>query len=125
MSQVIPRYLPVACTFSLISFALGGARIWKPIELPRSLQRDSGVQFVDQNTARIPKYPFEVAFRATELMRPGFRFDDVDVVVNRNSLRKLLDFCHGRAKDSFRIDLYMVHNTLIIERREKSVKELI
>ena len=44
-----------------------------------------------------PLVPFEPLFRATPSMNPEFHFDDVDVVVNRNSLRKLLDFCVGRS----------------------------
>lgn len=58
-------------------------------------------------------------------MNPSFRFDDVDVLANRNSLRKLLDFCAGRRQDSFRINLHLVDRTLVIERCERSARELI
>ena len=54
-----------------------------------------------------------------------YRFDTVDTLVNRNSLRKLFDFCAGSGQDSFRIDLHSVHNTLIMERCERSAKEMI
>jgi hypothetical protein len=37
----------------------------------------------------------------------------------------LFDFCAGRGQDSFRIDLHSVHNTLIMERCERSAKEMI
>ena len=67
----------------------------------------------------------DIFFQAVEIIRPSFRFDDVDAVVNRNSLRKLLDFCHGRSQDSFRINLHIVHNTLIIEKCEKNAKEMV
>lgn len=75
----------------------------------------------------MPRYPFEVVFQALEVTRPeGYSFDDIEVLTNRNSLRKLLDFAAGRGQDSFRIDLYMVGGrTLVIERRERSVKEMI
>lgn len=55
-------------------------------------------------------------------MSPTFSFNDVDVVTTRNSLRKLLDFFGGRRKQSFLISLYMVENTLFLERCEKSVR---
>jgi len=79
---------------------------------------------VDQNSARVPRYPFEPLFSATATMNPSFRFDTVDVVTNRNSLRKLLDFCTGRIGQDFRVNLLLVKNTLFIERCEKSLREL-
>ncbi|KAK0368367.1 hypothetical protein CLIM01_14274 [Colletotrichum limetticola] len=95
------------------------------ITLPRAVPKDEGAYFVDQNTAQIPRFPFEPLFRATISMNPSFRFDDVDILVNRNSLRRLLDFCARRRQDSFRIDLHLVHRTLVIERCEKNARELI
>jgi hypothetical protein len=73
----------------------------------------------------VPQYPFEVVFRALKSTGTRYRFDTVDTLVNRNSLRKLFDFCAGRGQDSFRIDLHSVHNTLIMERCERSAKEMI
>ena len=57
------------------------------------------------------------------MMNPNFRMDEIDVLVNRNSLRKLLKFCHGHRQDSFRLNIYLIRNTLIVERFEKSVVE--
>lgn len=58
-------------------------------------------------------------------MNPDFRFDDVDIVVNRNSLRKLLDLCGGRVTESFRVNLLQVQSSLFIERCEKSARKLV
>ena len=58
-------------------------------------------------------------------MKPSFRFDDVDIIVNRHTLRKLLTFCHGSNQESFRISLHIVHNTLIIERCAQSASQMI
>lgn len=44
----------------------------------------------DVNSAQSPLSPFEPMFRAVGVMRPAYRFDDVDVVVNRSSLHHLL-----------------------------------
>lgn len=44
----------------------------------------------DVNSAELPQSPFEPMFRAVGVMRPGYNFDDVDVVINRSSLQHLL-----------------------------------
>ncbi|KAF6825143.1 hypothetical protein CMUS01_09946 [Colletotrichum musicola] len=103
----------------------GYAPIWQDIPLPIRLPKDQGTYFIDQNASRVPEFPFEPLFRATVSMNPSFRFDDVDVLVNRNSLRKLLDFSTGRRQDSFRINLHLVDRTLVVERCERSARELI
>ncbi|KAK3321298.1 hypothetical protein B0T19DRAFT_263303 [Cercophora scortea] len=100
----------------------GAAPKWAPLPLPIQIPKDSGVQYVDQNAARVPRYPFEVLFQATEVMNPGFRFDGVDVLVNRSSLRRLFDFCRRHKQDSFRLNLFALNNTLIIDRCEKKAK---
>lgn len=49
-----------------------------------------GKTFRDVNAALMPAFPFEPMFRAVGVMRPGFKFDDVDLVINRSSLHHLL-----------------------------------
>lgn len=58
-------------------------------------------------------------------MNPTFRFDPIDVLLNRNSLRKFFDFCAGRAQDTFRVNLFLVNSTLIIERCVRSTTEFL
>ncbi|ROV91345.1 hypothetical protein VMCG_09679 [Cytospora schulzeri] len=119
----------VICTYNWANMAQptvyvpGGAPVYQSIPLPIKVQPDSGFRYVDQNASRLPKYPFEVVFHAVEKMEPTFRFDSIDVLLNRNSLRKFFDFCMGRTQDSFRVNLFLVNNTLIIERCVKSPKE--
>ncbi|KAI1156272.1 hypothetical protein F4825DRAFT_459252 [Nemania diffusa] len=103
----------------------GFAPIWQPIPLPATLPADKGTYFIDQNASRVPKYPFEPVFRAAEVMNPTVDFADVDIVINRNSLRKLLDFCAGLVKRSFRVNLSMIGNTLFIERCERNTHTFI
>ncbi|KAH7329082.1 Rad17 cell cycle checkpoint protein-domain-containing protein [Stachybotrys elegans] len=112
-------------TIYVPGFFKGEAPHYAPKDLPFTVEKDSGMHFIDQNASRVPRYPFEVVFRAIEAMDPARRFDDVDLLVNRNSLRKLLDFCSGRSQDSFRVNLFAVENTLIIERCERNAKEII
>lgn len=58
-------------------------------------------------------------------MNPLFRFDGVDVVLNRNSLKKLLDFCKNTYLESFRLNLFIVNDTLFIERCAKTPTEIV
>jgi hypothetical protein len=81
-----------------------------------TLKPGFGHHFVDQNAANNPRRPFEVVFKAVELMRPNFRFDGIDVLTDRNTLREFFDFCKGIVQDSFRLNLYLANDTLIIER---------
>src|SRR2546421_3858542 len=103
----------------------GGPARWNPATLPVTLPKDSGSYFIDQNAARAPTYPFEPMFAALDLMKPDFNFGGVDLVTNRNSLRKLLHFASGRPQQSFRIDIKLVQSTLFLTRREKKTREVI
>ncbi|KAK6535664.1 hypothetical protein TWF694_002117 [Orbilia ellipsospora] len=103
----------------------GTAPTWQDLPLPVTVPPDKGFTFVDQNAERMPEYPFEPLFRAVVSMKPQFQFDKVDVVINRNSLRRLLDFCKGVSLESFRVNLFMIHNTLIVERSEKNGRHFI
>ncbi|CAM1511856.1 Fc.00g093690.m01.CDS01 [Cosmosporella sp. VM-42] len=121
----------LVCSYSWVQERV--PTVYVPGDAPRYVQRDlplyvppdSGAHFIDQNGFQVPKYPFEVVFRATEVMNPTFKFDHTDVLINRNSLRKLLDFCLEKGQESFRVDLYTVSNTLIVERRESSTRRMI
>ena len=90
-----------------------------------ALRQDCGVTFRDPNAARMPKAPFKPLFKAAASMNPAFRFDDVDVLVDRTSLCRLLDFSAGRRQDSFRWNLHLVRRTLVIERCEKDARAYI
>lgn len=91
---------------------------WHPPTLPHTLQPDSGFQYADYNYARQPRDPYAPMFHALNVMNPGYQFNDVDVLADRNNLRVLLEFCQGKANGPFRLNLYQVFNTLIIVRKE-------
>ena len=98
----------------------GGPPKWTPPALPFTLAEDRGRHFLDQNTSRAPKYPFEPAFRALSMMNPNTNLDKADIIVNRNSLRKLLDlFGDGRKPNPFCMGLHTINNTLVINRKER------
>ncbi|KAI1132595.1 hypothetical protein F5Y10DRAFT_230915 [Nemania abortiva] len=97
--------------------------LWQPIPLPVTLPPDNtGKPLIHQSKARVPEYSFEPVFRAAETMNRTTNFDDVDIVVNRNNLGKLLRFCGGTVFQGFRVGLSMVNNTLFIERGEKNAR---
>ena len=58
-------------------------------------------------------------------MNPHTLFDNVDIVVNRNSLRKLFEFAKDKRQDPFCMGLDMVQNTLFVSRREKHNSRII
>lgn len=58
-------------------------------------------------------------------MSPDVQLNDIDIIANRNSLRKLLDLAAGRRQDPFRMGLCMVKNTLFISRNEKRARMMI
>ncbi|KAF1843589.1 uncharacterized protein K460DRAFT_378702 [Cucurbitaria berberidis CBS 394.84] len=103
----------------------GGPPKWTPPPLPVALPQDAGLQFIDQNTSRVPKYPFEPVFQALSIMNPSMQLDDVDLILNRNSLRKLLDFAAGKRQDPFCMGLHIVKDTLFISRKEKHARMMI
>jgi hypothetical protein len=72
---------------------------------------------MDQHAARSRTFPFEPIFQALSVLNPHVRFDDVDVVVNRNTLQSLLKYINAKASQPLRLDLDLVANTLFIGRR--------
>ncbi|KAJ6787649.1 hypothetical protein PWT90_06884 [Aphanocladium album] len=121
----------LVCTYnwqehdSLKASVPGHAPLWQPPSLPFEIPKDDSSIRVKEGAVRLPEYPFEIVFRATEIVNPQFSFHDVDVVVNRNSLRKLLEFCDGKVSESFKVNLLLVKNTLFIERCESSAVKLL
>ncbi|POS69246.1 hypothetical protein DHEL01_v212359 [Diaporthe helianthi] len=100
-----------------------GPRIYVPGEAPVVAQRNLPLvvgrrsttkHYRDANIARMPSYPFEPMFQSMSVLNPGFRFDKIDLIVNRNSLRHLLRFTGGSVQENFRLDLAMIHNTLVV-----------
>ncbi|KAK4460748.1 hypothetical protein QBC42DRAFT_271706 [Cladorrhinum samala] len=82
----------------------GSPPLWSPP--PKSslpLDPDSGTVYIDQNAARCPWSPLEPLFRALFIMNPDLDLSDVDVVTDRNNIRKLLRFVQASSSDPFRI----------------------
>lgn len=90
--------------------------------LPVRVSRDTGTSYVDQNSHRMDTYPLLPLFRASDIMdetrQNKVDWDTVDVVTDRNNLRKLLAWVEGSDND-FRIDLQLGGSwTLLLQRWE-------
>ncbi|KAG8740774.1 hypothetical protein FRC12_015880 [Ceratobasidium sp. 428] len=115
----------------------GSPSLWKEPVLPLQLSPDSGPTFIDQNAARSPKSPLEPMIRATSAIQealgdsPSLSDEGVDIVTDRNNLRKLMRFicANGPNRDTrknrtheFRIDAQLAPNgkTLVLTRYEEN-----
>ena len=96
----------------------GGPNIWRPPQLSIQLRPDDGRIFIDQNSFRMPENSFTPLMLAVEIEKPSFDFAAVDVVSDRNSLRKLLGFVSETREEPFRMDIEMVGKTLCIQLYE-------
>lgn len=124
-------HVPSTSTSRLKLTLLGSPRLWLggDVQLPISLQRNMGVMFVDQNTHRNLPFPLLPVFLAADMMEdaghPKFQWSLVDIISDRNSLRKLLSFLDFDPEDKrselkdFRIDLQLAGTeTIILQRWE-------
>lgn len=102
---------------------------WRQDSYLRQLKKDSGLIYVAQNAAHHPESPMEPLFRALYVENPRFDISSVDIVSDRNCIRKLLAFVdpgsevHG-AKD-FTIRMELVDGTAILEREEEQTQEFV
>ncbi|KAH9831408.1 uncharacterized protein C8Q71DRAFT_715353 [Rhodofomes roseus] len=104
--------------------------LWRDRALPYKVPRDSGVRFVDQTGYHMPAYPLYSLVRAVDIMSEdkgdSFDWSTVDIVTDRNGLRKLLRWLNddGTAKD-FRIDTQLAgRRTVLLNRWEKKTREM-
>lgn len=116
-------------TALLTSTLTGNARTWRPIQIDTSLDqaeiRSITAQTIrDDNLHRQPRYPYEPALRALESADKVTNFNEIDIVTDAETLRQLLSFIMGtsaarQVKESFRLELTSVRNTLFIHPSHK------
>lgn len=82
--------------------------------------------YVDQNAARNSRFPLEPLFRALHVDNADFQIRDIDLVTDRNNIRKLLRFVQGSSNDSFQIRVEIAGNrTALFTRVEAKPRDLI
>ncbi|KAI9450773.1 hypothetical protein BJY52DRAFT_1125724 [Lactarius psammicola] len=111
----------------------GSPAIWTGRAVPFTLQPDDGSVFVDQNSARLSEYPMLPLFAAADAIHGSkaapapVDWPTVDVITDRNGLRKLLRWLNpspGREVRDFRIDVQLVGTkTLVLGRWEGRTRE--
>ncbi|MCJ1312719.1 hypothetical protein MMC25_006395 [Agyrium rufum] len=107
----------------------GSPARWSPPRLPRQLMKDSGLLYIAQNAARHPECPLEPLFRALYITQPSFDIRSIDVMTDRNNVRKLLSFVDPSSSrnglEAFTINIEMVKDTAIFSRDETKTTEFV
>ncbi|KAH7232502.1 hypothetical protein B0J15DRAFT_572491 [Fusarium solani] len=107
----------------------GSPRLWSAPKVSRQLNKDSGLVYIDQNGARHPGSPIEPLFRALYMMNPSFDIRSVDVVTDRNNIRKLLSFVNPNLTpnelEPFTIGIEITGTTAIFCREETAASRTI
>ncbi|KAF2170659.1 hypothetical protein M409DRAFT_19474 [Zasmidium cellare ATCC 36951] len=107
----------------------GSPAAWSNIKQPKQVCKNSGLIYIAQNAARHPDYPLEPLFRAVDMEKPGFDMRSVDIVSDRNNIRKLLSFIDPSTAKSglepFTIKVEVAGQTVILNRYETLVKEFL
>ena len=88
--------------------------------------RDSGKVYIDHNRYKCPNYPLLPLFAAVEHLDPNFPFTSMDIITDRNNLRKLTRFVEGpiSSEGDFRIDMQLVgESTVLFVRHEEKALE--
>lgn len=102
----------------------GSPSLWLPLNSPRRVAKDSGLVYINQNAARYPERPLEPLFRALFVSNPSFDIGSVDIVTDRNNLRKLLKFVDnasaGEDLDAFVIHVEHIQDTALLSRVERN-----
>ncbi|KAF2009145.1 hypothetical protein BU24DRAFT_474013 [Aaosphaeria arxii CBS 175.79] len=96
----------------------GAPRKWNPPDVPFQVYKSTKSSFIDENGHRARQFPFEPLMQATSLMNPDFKFDDVDIVCDRNTLRRLLPWGKCQTTDPFAVDLVVIGKTMFMCRKE-------
>ncbi|KAK3301719.1 uncharacterized protein B0T15DRAFT_441815 [Chaetomium strumarium] len=104
----------------------GGPPRWSPPSHAPKLTPDAGTVYIDQNAARNPRSPLEPLFLALYTEHPDFNIGDVDLVTDRNNIRKLLRFVQGSSTDPFQIRVEVAgKKTALFTRVEERTTETI
>ena len=98
---------------------------WREPRLPVRIPQDRGSRYVDQNASRHPEYPLEPLFRSIYTVSPTFDPKQINLVTDRNNLRKIMWVISGIHIEDFRIDIELVGDTLLFTRWEKVTKEYV
>ncbi|KAI9448926.1 hypothetical protein F5148DRAFT_987853 [Russula earlei] len=98
----------------------GSPGVFTGRDVPFTLQPDTGSNFIDQNAGHLSDYPMLPLFTAVDVMygnEAPVDWPSVDVITDRNGLRKLLRWLSpsaGREVCDFRIDVELIGTKTIV-----------
>jgi hypothetical protein len=114
----------------MCSIPAGSPALWTGRNVPFTLKPDDGSNFVDQNTERLSEYPMLPLFAAHDTIhgkKAPVKWPEVDVITDRNGLRKLLRWLSpslGREVRDFRIDVDLLGTkTILLSRWESRLRD--
>ncbi|TVY62851.1 hypothetical protein LSUE1_G010080 [Lachnellula suecica] len=107
----------------------GCPSLWSIPKVSRRLPKDSGFIYIAQNAARHPESPLEPLFRALFVENPSFDIGSIDLVSDRNNIRKLLSFINPKSSrnglETFTIKIEVTKDTAIFCRMATAVSEIV
>ncbi|KAG6022624.1 hypothetical protein E4U40_004487 [Claviceps sp. LM458 group G5] len=107
----------------------GSPPLWSPPIIDHRLPKDTGLYYITENAVRLPGSQMAPMFTALSITNPSFNVQSVDVISDRNNIRKLLSFIKpgldGDLNKQFTIKLELVGKTLLLGRRETAVTRYI
>lgn len=96
--------------------------LWSPPKNPKKVAKDSGLIYIAQNAFRHPESPLEPLFRSLYTEKPSYNIHQVDLITDRNNVRKLLSFINPdlsrNGVEPFTIEIEVTSNTAIFCRAE-------
>ncbi|KGO70399.1 hypothetical protein PITC_015120 [Penicillium italicum] len=96
--------------------------LWSPPKTPKRVAKDSGLVYIAQNAFRHPESPLEPLFRSLYAENPSYNIHQVDLITDRNDVRKLLSFVNPNLSrnglEPFTIEVETRSNTAIFCRAE-------
>ncbi|KAF7982174.1 hypothetical protein HWV62_29949 [Athelia sp. TMB] len=101
---------------------------WTNKPTPFKVEADTGPNYLDQNTYRSPSSSLLPLIRVVDIESPNFDWSSVDLITDRNGLRKLLRWLRSQDADcrEFRIDTqFCGEKTILFTRWEKRSVELL
>ena len=103
----------------------GSPPLWTNKPLSFKLTKDSGLHYIDKNAYCVPKSPLAPLIVAVEHSHPDYNWANIDIISDRNGLRKLLRWIEGTlAERDFRINLQLVgQKTVLFGRWEPKYYE--
>lgn len=103
--------------------------LWSPPKTPKKVAKDSGLIYIAQNAFRHPESPLEPLFRSLYTEKPSYNIHQVDLITDRNNVRKLLSFINPNLSrnglEPFTIEIEVTSNTAIFCRAESETHTFI